>query len=70
MVTVEKTVLGVAREVIGMSVREGESIISDAGFSSRVVIIHGAGIPGCGEHNAQRVKLFVENDKIYDTRVG
>jgi hypothetical protein len=32
--------------------------------------VHGAGISGAHEYNDKRVKLFVENDTVYDTRVG
>jgi hypothetical protein len=65
-----KTVQTVAREAVGKPVREAEAFISEAGFVSRVVIVHGAGIPGAHEYNDKRVKLFVENDSVYDTRVG
>jgi hypothetical protein len=65
-----KTVQAVAREVIGKSVREAESLIKEAGFISRVVIVHGVGIPGAHEYNDKRVKLFLENDTVYETRVG
>ncbi|MDR3613733.1 MAG: hypothetical protein P4L53_09200 [Candidatus Obscuribacterales bacterium] len=68
--TKTKNVQTVAREVVGKPIREAEAFITEAGFISRVVIVHGVGIPGAHEYNDKRVKLFVENDVVYDTRVG
>lgn len=66
----KKTVHDVSHEVVGMEKKAAEAFIAEAGFTSHVVMIHGAGVARLNDHNPTRVKLFLENDKVSDTRVG
>ncbi len=65
-----KPIETVALQVIGKSFRDAEAIIKDAGFISRVVVVHGAGLPYGNDSNARRIKLSLENEIVVRTWVG
>ena len=68
--TKPKTIETVAREVIGLSYRQAEAAIKEAGFECRAVMIDGAGIPGITNMSTTRLKLFLVNDAVTEARVG